>query len=128
MPIIAQDSPYRGWAMQGEAMLVLTLMVFAAGVAIVIFVLWLNRRHARARQRLDLLGEALENPQVAQKILYERPDEFKSIVRGFQRLNYQDEHTSYAAGLEHDLGIALICALLDGNTRELVSDLGLNYL
>jgi hypothetical protein len=64
MPIIAQDSPYRGWAMQGEAMLVLTLMVFAAGVAIVIFVLWLNRRHARARQRLDLLGEALENPQL----------------------------------------------------------------
>ncbi len=90
--------------------------------------------HRQLRNALEdifgvpFIGEALDNPQVAQNILYERPDEFKSTVRGFQRLNYQDEHASYAAGLERDLGIALICALLDSNTRELVSDLGLNYL
>ena len=90
--------------------------------------------HRQLRNALEdifgapFISEALENPQVAQKILYERPDEFKSTVRGFQRLNCQDEHTSYAASLEHDLGIALICALLDGNIRELVSALGLNYL
>ena len=90
--------------------------------------------HRQLRNALeDIFGspfitEALDNPQVAENILYERPEEFKATVLGFQRLNYQDEHTSYASGLERELGIALICALLDTNTRELVSELGLNYL
>ena len=47
---------------------------------------------------------------------------------GFQRLNFRDEHNAYAASIERELGVALICALLDNDTRELVSDLGLNYL
>ena len=72
--------------------------------------------------------EALDNSPVAQVVLYERPDEFKEAILGFQRLNFRDEHTSYASGMERELGIALICALLDNDTRELVSDLGLNYL
>lgn len=90
--------------------------------------------HRQLRNALEeifgapFISEALDNPQVAENILYERPEEFKSTVLGFQRINYQDEHASYAATLERELGIALICALLDGNTRELVSDLGLNYL
>ena len=90
--------------------------------------------HRQLRNALEeifgatFISEALDNPQVAENILYERPEEFKSTVLGFQRINYQDEHASYADSLERELGIALICALLDGNTRELVSDLGLNYL
>ena len=90
--------------------------------------------HRQLRNALEeifgvpFITEALDNPQIAENILYQRPDEFKVTVLGFQRLNYQDEHTAYAADLEHDLGIALICALLDNDTRALVSDLGLNYL
>ena len=82
----------------------------------------------RGNLRRPLYQRSTRHPQVAENILYERPEEFKSTVLGFQRINYQDEHASYAASLERELGIALICALLDGNTRELVSDLGLNYL
>ena len=47
---------------------------------------------------------------------------------GFQRLNFRDEHTTYATELERDLGVALICSLLDTETRDLVAELGLNYL
>lgn len=71
---------------------------------------------------------ALERPELAQLVLYERPEQFKETVLGFQRLNYREEHAAYAAGLERELGIALICALLDNPTRELVVELGLNYL
>ena len=77
---------------------------------------------------LDVVDGALKQPELAQVVLYERPDDFKKTVLGFQRLNYQEEHQEYAGELESDLTIALICSLLDTSTRELVSELGLNYL
>jgi hypothetical protein len=90
--------------------------------------------HRQLRNALEeifgapFIEKALADTPVAQMVLYEQPDEFKAAVLGFQRLNFRDEHNAYAANLERELGIALICALLDNDTRELVSDLGLNYL
>ena len=90
--------------------------------------------HRQLRNALEeifgapFIEEALADTPVAQMILYERPDDFKEAVLGFQRLNFRDEHNAYAASIERELGVALICALLDTDTRELVSDLGLNYL
>ena len=77
---------------------------------------------------LEVVESALNQPELAQVVLYERTDEFKSAVLGFQRLNYQEEHLEYAGELEPDLTVALICSLLDTGTRELVIELGLNYL
>jgi hypothetical protein len=74
------------------------------------------------------VAEALDNAPLAQVVIYERPQDFVQAVLGFQRLNFRDEHAAYAAGLERELGITLICALLDQDTRALVADLGLNYL
>ena len=74
------------------------------------------------------LQEALDQPETAQVVLCERPEDFKQAVLGFQRLNFREEHREYVARLEHELGVALICALLDPPTRELVHELGLNYL
>jgi hypothetical protein len=76
----------------------------------------------------EFVEAALTQPELAQVVLYERPEDFKKAVLGFQRLNYRDEHQRYAATLERELGIALICSLLDNPTRELVAELGLNYL
>ncbi len=77
---------------------------------------------------VSFVAEALANAPIAQIVLYERREDFKEAVLGFQRINFRDEHTAYATTLERELGIALICALLDNDTRELVSELGLNYL
>ena len=76
----------------------------------------------------DFVAEALDQPEVAQVVLYDRVEEFKATVLGFQRLNYHEEQSQYAVELERELGIALICSLLDNPTRELVAELGLNYL
>lgn len=90
--------------------------------------------HAQLRHALeeifgtDYLEDALRQPELAQLVLYERPADFKTAVRGFQRLNYREEHQEYVANLEHELGIALICSLLDQPTRQLVAELGLTYL
>jgi hypothetical protein len=72
--------------------------------------------------------DALAQPELAQVVIYDRPKDFKQAVLGFQRLSFRDEQQRYATGLETDLGIALICALLDEPTRELVWELGLNYI
>ena len=77
---------------------------------------------------IDLVDSALAESELAQVVLYDRPEEFKRAVLGFQRLNYREEHLEYVSGLERELAIALICSLLDNPTRELVADLGLNYL
>jgi hypothetical protein len=74
------------------------------------------------------VAAALGQPELAQVVLYERPEDFKRAVLGFQRLNFREEHQVYVARLERELGIALICSLLDQDTRELVVELGLNYL
>jgi len=74
------------------------------------------------------VNHALSQAELAQGVIYERPDAFKRAVLDFQRLNYRDEQQQYAARLEPELGIALICSLLDHPTRELVAELGLNYL
>ena len=76
----------------------------------------------------EYVEAALGQPELAQLVLYERPEQFKKAVLGFQRLNFREEHTAYATDLERELGVALICALLDNPTRELVVELGLNYL
>jgi len=76
---------------------------------------------------VEFLQEALGQPERAQWVLYERPEDFKRAVLGFQRLNYREEHQAYVATLEPDLGVALICALLDQDTRALVYELGLSY-
>jgi hypothetical protein len=76
----------------------------------------------------NYVTEALEQREVAQLVLYDRPEEFKKAVLGFQRLNFRDEHASYATELERELGFALVCSLIDNDTRELVAELGLNYL
>ncbi|MFT4515079.1 MAG: hypothetical protein ACI89X_001213 [Planctomycetota bacterium] len=47
-----------------EDMFAVGFLIAAAGVVIAIFVPWLKRRDARAKQRLDLLGESLESPQL----------------------------------------------------------------
>ena len=77
---------------------------------------------------IDFVDEALNQPELAQVVIYDRQDDFKEAVLGFQRLNYREEHQHYAANLERELAIALICSLLDNPTRELVVELGLNYL
>ena len=90
--------------------------------------------HRQLRNALEeifgtsFVSEALANAPIAQVVLYERRDDFKEAVLGFQRINFRDEHTAYAATMERELSIALICSLLDNDTRELVSELGLNYL
>jgi hypothetical protein len=76
----------------------------------------------------DHVAEALRCREMAQLVLYDRPEEFKKAVLGFQRLNFREEHTAYADGMEREMGFALICSLIDGETRALVSELGLNYL
>ncbi|MFH1571963.1 MAG: hypothetical protein ABIL09_28495 [Gemmatimonadota bacterium] len=76
----------------------------------------------------DYVRDALAMAELAQLTIYESPDRFKETVLGFQRLNYRDEQAEYAARLDRELGGALICALLDGPTRELVAEMGLNYL
>ena len=57
-----------------------------------------------------------------------RRSEYAKAVLGFQRLNFRDEQSDYAQKLAPDFGFALICSLLDNSTRELVAELGLNYL
>ncbi|MBT4096849.1 MAG: hypothetical protein HOM68_05300 [Gemmatimonadetes bacterium] len=76
----------------------------------------------------DFVAESLRRSEYAQMIIYEQPEEFKKTVLGFQRLNFRDEQTEYANKLAPDFGYALICSLLDNSTRELVAELGLNYL
>ncbi|MEE2657426.1 MAG: hypothetical protein VX733_02910 [Candidatus Latescibacterota bacterium] len=76
----------------------------------------------------DYIEEALRNSELAQVVIYENPEPFKDAVLGFQRLNFRDEQSQYAAQLQRDLGFALICSLLHNPTRELVAELGLNYL
>ncbi|MEW6749926.1 MAG: hypothetical protein AB1505_02995 [Candidatus Latescibacterota bacterium] len=76
----------------------------------------------------ECVTRALERVEMAQLVLYERRAEFKATVLGFQRLNYREEQIEYATALDEELGVALICALLDQGTRELVAELGLNYL
>ena len=91
----------------------------------------LHRQFRHALEEIfgtEYLEDALRQPELAQAVLYDRTEEFKEAVLGFQRLNFREEHTEYAAGLERELGIALICSLLDQDTRKLVRELGLNYL
>ena len=76
----------------------------------------------------DFVDGALEQAPLAQVVLYDRPEDFKKAVLGFQRLNFREEHRQYVGQLENELAVALICALLDNPTRELVAELGLNYL
>lgn len=76
----------------------------------------------------DFVEEALRRSEYAQMVIYEQPDEFKKAVLGFQRLNFRDEQSDYAQKLAPDFGFALICSLLDNSTRELVAELGINYL
>ena len=89
--------------------------------------------HRQLRNALEaIFGEvvvenALTQPELAQLVLYDRPEEFKQAVLGFQRLNYHEEHREYAVELEPEMTVALICSLLDNGTRELVTELGLNY-
>lgn len=90
--------------------------------------------HRQLRNALEeIFGEAfiedaLGQPEMAQLSIYERRDDFRRAVLGFQRLNFRDEQQRYAADLDPELGVALICALLDTQTRELVAELGLSYL
>ncbi len=77
---------------------------------------------------VEFVSDALANPELAQVVIYESPERFKETVLGFQRLNFRDEQVKYANQLERDFGFALICALLDGGTRDLVAELGLSYL
>ena len=72
--------------------------------------------------------DALTQAELAQVVLYDRPEDFKQAVLGFQRLSFRDEQQRYAAAMEVELGITLICSLLDEPTRELVWELGLNYI
>lgn len=76
----------------------------------------------------DFVEEALRHSEVAQLVICEQQEQFKDTVLGFQRLNYRDEQSRYARALEREFGFALICSLLDNPTRELVAELGLNYL
>lgn len=77
---------------------------------------------------VEFVNDALANTELAQVVIYESPERFKETVLGFQRLNFRDEQVKYANQLERDFGFALICALLDGGTRDLVAELGLSYL
>jgi hypothetical protein len=90
--------------------------------------------HRQLRNALEeIFGDsfvtaALQQPELAQVVLYDRPEDFKRTVLGFQRLNYREEHRAFVARLEPELGVALVCSLLDPDTRALVVELGLNYL
>ena len=77
---------------------------------------------------VDIVEDALSQPELAQIVLYERSEEFKKTVLGFQRLNYREEQRPYVARLEVEMRVALICSLLDDDTRQLVIELGLNYI
>ena len=91
----------------------------------------LNRQFRTALEEIfdaDFVAESLRRSEYAQMIIYEQPEEFKKTVLGFQRLNFRDEQTEYANQLAPAFGYALICSLLDNSTRELVAELGLNYL
>lgn len=77
---------------------------------------------------IDYVEEALKRSEYAQLVIHQMPDDFKKTVLGFQRLNYRDEQSDYASALDRQLGYALICSLLDNSTREMVAELGLNYL
>ena len=50
--------------MRTDDLAAIGLMIAAIGATIAILVPWLRRRDARAKQRLDLLGESLKNPQL----------------------------------------------------------------
>ncbi|MCC7262780.1 MAG: hypothetical protein IT369_09695 [Candidatus Latescibacteria bacterium] len=76
----------------------------------------------------QFVQDALEQSERAQEVIYDRPQDFRQAVLGFQRLSFRDEQQRYAEALEPELGVALICALLDDPTRELVWELGLNYI
>ena len=76
----------------------------------------------------DYVEDALADAESAQLVIYESPDKFVETVLGFQRLNYRDEQTAFAEAVDRGFGFALICSLLDDGTRELVADLGLNYI
>lgn len=76
----------------------------------------------------DYVEEALRNSELAELVICEHTQQFKDTVLGFQRLNFRDEQSSYAAGLQREFGVALICSLLHNTTRELITELGLNYL
>lgn len=76
----------------------------------------------------DYVSDALEHAESAQAVIHESPHKFKDTVLGFQRLNYRDEQTTFARAVDREFGFALICALLDTGTRELVAELGLSYI
>ena len=76
----------------------------------------------------DYVEEALKQSEYAQLAIHQMPEDFKKTVLGFQRLNYRDEQSAYASALDRQLGYALICSLLDNSTREMVAEMGLNYL
>ena len=90
--------------------------------------------HRQLRSALEeIFGEkfveqSLLEAETAQRVIYEQPDRFKETIRGFQRLNYRDEQTAYADKLEPEYGYALICSLIHNPTRELIVELGMNYL
>jgi|GEM_PF-513138 hypothetical protein len=90
--------------------------------------------HRQLRNALEeifgavFVEQALGQTERAQAVIYQRQEDFKKTVLGFQRLNYRDEHQRYVTDLEDDLAIALICALLDGDTNALISELGLSYI
>jgi len=90
--------------------------------------------HRQLKNALEeIFGEkfvtsALKDSKIAHDVLYGRPNEFKQAILKFGKLNYREEHTGYVENLDNDLKIALICSLLHNDTRELVSELGLNYL
>jgi hypothetical protein len=90
--------------------------------------------HRQLRNALEeIFGEtfiasALRQSELGQLAILERREEFKETVRGFQRLNYRDEQQRFATITDSELSIALVCSLLDQETRELVAELGLSYL
>ncbi len=90
--------------------------------------------HRQLRSALEeifgeaFVAESLLQSDIAQRIIHDEPDRFKQTIRGFQRLNYRDEQSAYADSLEPEYGYALICSLLDNPTRELIVELGMNYL
>ena len=90
--------------------------------------------HRQLRNALEeifgvrFVTQALEDENTAYNVLYDRPDEFKKAILKFGKLNYREEQTIYVDNLDDDLKIALVCSLLHNRTRELVSELGLNYL
>ncbi|HJP31404.1 MAG: hypothetical protein QF689_13735 [Candidatus Latescibacteria bacterium] len=76
----------------------------------------------------EFIDESLRHSELAQLVIHEHPQRFKEAVLGFQRLNFRDEQSEYAEKLQREFGYALICSLLHNPTREMVAELGLNYL